>query len=131
LLLHPNAIPHHNYTIAGFNTASDEGRTHYSALVAYLAARYSGSHQEGLTEENSTPPRVWGYIIGNEVNSPSNWYHLGDLSLDAAVAEYHQAVRLAHDAVRLHSSHARVYLSFDHFWNTRMPGASELQAYST
>lgn len=121
LLLHPKARADGKYNIAAFNTATDVGMSQYRALVEFLAERYCGAHPEH--------GRVWGYIIGNEVNSQWMWYNLGKMPLAEAVSEYEKAVRGAHDSIRRHSSQARVYLSFDHHWNTSMPGVSDQEAY--
>jgi hypothetical protein len=121
LLLHPNARADGQYTLAGCNTVTQEGRNHYSALISFLASRYSGAQPQA--------GRVWGYIIGNEVNSQFTWHNVGSMSVHEAAAAYHQAVRLAHDAIRPHSAHARVYLSFDHHWHTAAPGTSDQEAY--
>jgi len=122
-LLHPQARADKKYNIAAFNTVTQVGRDSYSATVAFLASRYSGG--------NVDAGRVWGYIIGNEVNSQWMWYNMGRMPLSEAVSTYHEAVRLAHDAVREHSAYARVYLSFDHHWNVAMPGISDQEAYAT
>ena len=121
LLLHPKAKADGKYNIAAFNTATPEGLRLYRALVSVLAERYSGTHPEN--------GRVWGYIIGNEVNSQWLWYNLGSMPLAEAVSEYEKAVRATHQTVRHHSAHARCYLSFDHHWNASMPGISDQEAY--
>ena len=121
LLLHPRAKPDQKYNIAAFNTATPEGIANYKALVDFLAERFSGAHPEA--------GRAWGYIIGNEVNSQWMWYNLDHMPMDGVVSEYEKAVRAAHDAIRKHSANARVYLSFDHHWNTSMPGISDQEAY--
>ena len=121
LLLHPKAKADGKYNIAGFNTATEDGMRLYRALVAFLAERHSGAHPES--------GRAWGYIIGNEVNSQWLWYNLGKMPMAEACGEYEKAVRAAHEEIAKHSAHARVYLSFDHHWNTSMPGISELEAY--
>ena len=121
LMLHPNASG--EFTIAGFNTATTEGLQTYRAVIAFLAERYSGRHPEH--------GRVWGWIVGNEVNSQKIWYNLGKLPMKEAVSEYEKAVRATHDSVREYSDHGRCYLSFDHFWTTRMPGASDVEVYPT
>jgi hypothetical protein len=121
VMLHPSASG--EFTIAGFNTASDDGLRSYRALIAFLAERYSGLHAEH--------GRVWGWIVGNEVNSQKIWYNLGSMSMNEAAAEYEKAVRATHDSVREHSGHGRCYLSFDHFWAARMPGVSEQESYPT
>ena len=121
VMLHPSASG--EFTIAGFNTASDDGLRSYRALIAFLAERYSGLHAEH--------GRVWGWIVGNEVNSQKIWYNLGSMSMNEVAAEYEKAVRATHDSVRDHSDHGRCYLSFDHFWAARMPGVSEQESYPT
>lgn len=120
-LLHPKAKADGKYNIAAFNTATPDGIWLYRALIDYLAVRYSGAHPE--------LGRVWGWIIGNEVNSQWLWYNLDKMPMNGVVAEYEKAVRLAHDTIRRHSSHARCFLSFDHHWNTSMPGISDQEAY--
>jgi hypothetical protein len=121
LLLHPKAKADGKYSIAAFNTATPEGLRLYRALVSVLAERYSGAHPEN--------GRIWGYIVGNEVNSQWLWYNLGGMPMTEAVSEYEKAVRATHDTVRQHSAHARCYLSFDHHWNTSMPNISDQEAY--
>ncbi|CAN5917040.1 hypothetical protein BH11VER1_BH11VER1_22270 [soil metagenome] len=121
LLLHPKAKADGKYNISAFNTATEAGLMQYQALVEFLAERYSGAHPEH--------GRVWGYIIGNEVNSQWMWYNLGKMPLLEVVSEYEKAVRGAQSAISKHLAHARVYLSFDHHWNTSMPGISDQEAY--
>lgn len=121
IMLHPRASG--EFTIAGFNTASEEGLRTYRAIVAFLAERYSGHHPES--------GRVWGWIVGNEVNSQKIWYNLGKMPMIEAASEYEKAVRATHDSVREYSDHGRCYLSFDHFWTARMPGVSEQESYPT
>jgi hypothetical protein len=121
IMLHPKASG--EFTIAGFNTASEEGLHAYRAIIAFLAERYSGHHPES--------GRVWGWIVGNEVNSQKIWYNLGQMPMVDAASEYEKAVRATHDAVREYSDHGRCYLSFDHFWKARMPGVSDQESYPT
>jgi hypothetical protein len=121
LLLHPKAKADGKYNIAAFNTATEDGLRLYRMLVSFLAGRHSGAHPEF--------GRVWGYIIGNEVNSQWLWYNLSATPIAGACSEYEKAVRAAHEQIAKHSAHARVYLSLDHHWNTPMPGIGELDAY--
>ena len=120
LLLHPKARADGKYSIAAFNTAMPEGVANFSELVSFLAERYSGAHPEC--------GRIWGWIVGNEVNSHFMWYNLGNAPVAEAASEYEKAVRKVHDVVRRHSAHARVYLSFDHHWNVAAPGVSNEEA---
>jgi len=123
LILHADADPDRAYTIAGFNTANQEGTERFQALVAFLAQRYSAA--------DSAQGRVWGWIIGNEVNSQFRWYNVGPKSVQEFASEYERAVRAAHDAVRSYSAHARCYLSFDHHWNIAAEGQDAKTAYPT
>jgi hypothetical protein len=81
-----------------------------------MAGRWSGAQpQHG---------RVWGWIIGNEVNSHFLWNNMGLVTLETAASEYEKAFRIAHTAIRAHSQHARTYASFDHHWAASMHNVS-------
>jgi hypothetical protein len=121
LLLHPKRSADGKFTIAAFNTGTSDGIALYRALLAFLAERYNGSHPEH--------GRVWGWIIGNEVNSQWLWYNMGSAPMEAVCDAYEKAVRAAHDEITRQVAHARCYLSFDHHWNTSMPGISGQEAY--
>jgi hypothetical protein len=123
LILHADADPDRAYTIAGFNTADQAGTDRFQALVAFLAQRYSSA--------DSLHGRVWGWIIGNEVNSQFRWYNVGPKSVQEFASEYERAVRAAHEAVRTYSAHGRCYLSFDHHWNIAAEGQDARKAYAT
>lgn len=121
LLLHPKHRADGKFNIAAFNTATPDGLALYRALVSFLAQRYSGS--------DTKHGRVWGWIIGNEVNSQWMWYNLGLSPMSEVCSEYEKAVRAAHEEITKHVKQARCYLSFDHHWNTSMPGISDQEAY--
>lgn len=121
LFLHPGSRADRKFNIAAFNTATPDGLALYRALVSFLAQRYSGSDAEH--------GRVWGWIIGNEVNSQWMWYNLGLAPMAEVCSEYEKAVRAAHTEITQHVKHARCYLSFDHHWNASMPGISDQEAY--
>jgi hypothetical protein len=53
---------------------------------------------------------------------------MGNVPLETAASEYEKTVRQAHAALRSHSQHARVYLSFDHHWSIAMHGISPQEA---
>jgi hypothetical protein len=121
LLLHPDAPQDRSFTVAGFNTKTDEGRAFYSAAIGFLADRY----QDAASDHG----RAWGWIVGNEANSQGQWYALGKKSVDEAAGEYERAVRLTREAVHAVTPNARVYVSLDHCWNVRAPGLGEQVAY--
>lgn len=121
LLVHPDFhadAPHYS----AFNVVSDPGRAALGAVIGFLARRYSGDDpQQG---------RVWGWIVGNEVNSHWYWYNLGRATREQVVDQYEQAVRLVHRAVRRHSRHGRVYLSLEHHWVDRYAAGDPDQTLS-
>lgn len=110
-LVHPKTDRDAPNRIGGFNLSNAEGTRVFRGLVELLAERYSradGAH--GL---------VSGYIVGNEVQSHYDWYNLGEMEPEAAVAEYGKAVRVADLAVRRFHPDARVFVSLDHNWTRR------------
>ena len=121
VLQHPTydaACPNH---LSAFNTQTPEGRAWFSASLEFLAQRWSradGAHG-----------RVWNWIVGNEVNSHWFWANQGRVELEPFADDYLRTVRLAHEAVRRHSRHARVYVSLEHHWNIRYPGGDDRQAF--
>ena len=120
LLVHPHARADGKYTISAFNTASPEGIRWYTAVMEFLGDRWSGRER--------THGRVWGWIIGNEVNSHWLWYNMGMADMEEVASEHEKAVRIAHAAVRKSVSNARVYVSFDHHWRISMAGISAKEA---
>jgi len=131
IVLHPDADADRKYTVAAFNIKTAEGRDWLRAAFEFLAHRYC--------RRDSEHGRVWGWIVGNEVNSHFMWHNRGPCTLDELTDSYEQTVRLTHDAVRKFSANARVYLSFDHYWTVAhlpnepqksVPGRSLLEAFS-
>ena len=106
--------------LGAFNTVTAEGLRHFRAVIDFLAHRYSSARAEH--------GRVWGYIVGNEVNSHWWWYNLGRASAETVSQEYERAVRLVWNGVRRASAHARVYLSLEHHWAVRYSPGDEKQA---
>lgn len=116
-VLHPGHRKDHKFTVGAVNTESG----FFASVMNVLAERWSGAHadQHG---------RVWGWIVGNEVNSHWLWNNMGNVPLETAASEYEKAVRQAHTAIRRHSANARVYLSFDHHWSIAMHNISPQEA---
>jgi Family of unknown function (DUF5722) len=114
--IHAGARKDYQYSVGAFNSATDEGRAYLQAVTEFLAARWSGAQPER--------GRVWGWIVGNEVNSHWLWYNMGRVPLAGAVREFEAAFRITHAAVRQASTHARLYIPFDHHWSASMPGIS-------
>lgn len=131
VVIHPDADADRKYTVGAFNTKTKDGREWSQAALEFLAHRYS--------RRDTEHGRVWGWIIGNEVNSHFMWHNRGPCSLEELADGYEQTVRIAHDAIRNVSDHARIYLSFDHYWTVAhlpneplksVPGRSLLEAFA-
>lgn len=120
LAIHPDARKDYKYTVGGFNSKTPEGRAWLKAVSMEMASRWSGARPEC--------GRVWGWIVGNEVNSHWIWSNIGNKPLADAVAEYAQAFRIIHGSVRQASENARLYISFDHHWAGGMHGISVEEA---
>lgn len=120
LVVHPDARKDYQYTVAGFNSVTPEGRAWLKAVTLEMASRWSGARPEC--------GRVWGWIVGNEVNSHWMWSNMGKKPLPAAVENYAQAFRIIHGAVRSASANARLYISFDHHWGVGMHSISAEEA---
>lgn len=121
IFMHPKYDPAAKTNHMGaFNTVTPDGVSHLRAVVAFLADRYSAA--------GSPNGRVWNYIVGNEVNSHWWWNNQGRATTEEIASDYERAVRLVHDAVRLSSVNARVFLSFEHHWGIRYPAGQADQS---
>ncbi|SKA78043.1 hypothetical protein SAMN02745166_00455 [Prosthecobacter debontii] len=120
IVIHPSARADHKYSVGAFNSVTPMGRAYLRAVIELLAERWSGAHPE--------KGRVWGWIVGNEVNSHWLWYNLGAMPLEQAASHYETAFRIIHQAVRSASQQARLYVSFDHHWAQAMAGISVQEA---
>ncbi|TWT78169.1 hypothetical protein Pla123a_09590 [Posidoniimonas polymericola] len=113
IMLHPDYDPTAPNHLGAWNFRTDDGRAWLAATLDLLAERWSGG------EESSG--EVAGYIVSNEVNSHWYWHNQGRAGLQQVVADYADAVRLVHTAVRRHAAWPRVYLSLDHHWGIAYP----------
>ncbi len=120
LVIHPDARKDYKYTVGGFNAATPEGKAWLRAVSEEMSSRWSGARPEC--------GRVWGWIVGNEVNSHWMWSNMGKKSLDQATSAYAGAFRIIHNSVRAASKNARLYVSFDHHWGVGMHGISAEEA---
>lgn len=116
VVLHPGHRKDYKFSVGAVNTTS--GFLH--AVMNRLAERWSGAHPDH--------GRVWGWIIGNEVNSHFLWNNMGLVSLETAASEYEKAFRIMHQAIRKYSLNARTYLSSDHHWSSSMHNVSPQEA---
>lgn len=120
IVIHPNAKVDRSYSVGAFNNVTLQGQAYLQAVIELLAERWSGDHPGN--------GRVWGWIVGNEVNSHFMWYNLGKMPMAEAASHYENAFRIVHKAVRTASANARLYVSFDHHWASAMHGISTEEA---
>jgi len=116
IALHPDHRKDYKFSVGAFNTTN----RFLEEVTDMLAERWSGAHPEF--------GRVWGWIIGNEVNSHFLWNNMGLVPLETAASEYEKAFRIIHNAIRKHSTHAGTYVSFDHHWASSMHNVSPQEA---
>jgi len=108
-LLHPLTDP--ATVVAGpsaFNTATTEGLLYYRAILHWLVERY--------TRPDAKYGRLGGLVIGNEVQSHWEWYHMGAVEPAVLLREYGTALRAADLATRSQHEDFPIYLSLDHHW---------------
>jgi hypothetical protein len=121
VMIHPQCEVKPPNNLGAFNTATEEGREWLAASLEFLAERWSRPSREH--------GRVVNWIVGNEVNSHWWWSNMGRVSMEEFAAQYEQAVRIVHSAVRSQSSADRVFVSLEHHWNIRYPAGDELQSF--
>jgi hypothetical protein len=128
LTVHPDMEPilaHPDFDregfISAFNMVTEQGLAHYVAFVEFVASRYMRSDKKY--------GRACGLIVGNEVDSQWVWGNAGHKSAQEYVSEYAVALRLTWLAARKYYTHARAYVSLDHFWTLRYT-ADGAKAYS-
>lgn len=78
----------------GWNTDNTASRQKMEAMFAYLSEIFG-----------SNDCYVSNWILGNEVNSASRYYYVGNVSLDKYMSMYSEAFRCLYNAVR--SSHCK------------------------
>lgn len=110
--------------ISQFNLCTEEGLAYYRAFIAFLTDRY--------TREDGAYGRVYGMIVGNEVNSGYVWCNAGQKDVQAYTTEYTHIVRVTWQTAAAVYAHIRIYLSFDHFWRDANFGNNQpLKYYGT
>jgi hypothetical protein len=103
---HPDCEPAGIYSMA--NVTSAEGVEHYSALLDFLAERYSRPEQ--------TYGRIHHWIVHNEVDAGWTWTNCGEKPPVLFMDQYHKSMRLSHLIARQYDPQARAYISLTHYW---------------
>ncbi len=100
------------------NTANEYGLGYFSAVMEFLAMRYS--------YKNNRHGHVERFVIGNEIdascwNAVDNYDKVEPLPLEDYVEEYARTVRIAEQATKKYYKNNKVLLSLTHFWNGASP----------
>ncbi len=122
-LRHPGDDRTSPHGFTAIHTANAEGLRHFKAAMEFLGDYFSRPEHG----------RVWGWIMGNEVNCHQEWFNIGPATPAVLAEDYARSVRVAVTALRKSSAHTRAYLSFTHHWaltpkgrETRQTGAKDL-----
>ena len=120
---YPNSMryPGKKGGILGTNTSTAKGLARYTAIMEFLAHRYSRSAKTGL---------ISTYVIGNEVDFTNNFYNCN--KLDTFMVEYERTLRISNLAVKKYTTDANVAISLTHYWNgdEKKLGRENRNAYS-
>ena len=92
----------------GWNTDNSAARQKMEALFAYLGETFG-----------SNGCYISNWILGNEVNSASCYYYLGNVSFSKYISMYSEAFRCLHNAVRSTRASSKVFICLDNCWNQR------------
>lgn len=121
--VYPNSMryPGKKGGILGTNTSTTEGLARYTAIMEFLAQRYSRDAKTGL---------ISTYVIGNEVDFTNNFYNCN--KLDTFMVEYERTLRISNLAVKKYAKNANVAISLTHYWNgdEKKLGRENRNAYS-
>ena len=109
-LIHPQSRDGHKCPGYAMNTKEAGGTAHLKAIATFLAARYSGTDGHG---------KIDNWVIGNEVNARTEWYHMSSSNLELNVSEYVKAFRIFYNGIKSVNANARIYNSIDQEWGRK------------
>ena len=90
-----------------WNMDGGKNQRQIEAAVSFLAQRYSsGKHG-----------KIVGWIVGNEIDSASEWNAAGNVSFTEYMDLYARMFEMCSRIIRGVYSNARLYIPLDHFWN--------------
>ena len=92
----------------GWNTDNSTTRQTMEAMFAYLGAKFG---------KNNCYISNW--ILGNEVNSASGYYYVGNVSFSKFISMYSEAFRCLYNAVKSSRGSSKVFICLDNCWNQK------------
>ena len=92
----------------GWNTDKSTTRQTMEAMFAYLGEKFG---------KNNCYISNW--ILGNEVNSASGYYYVGNVSFSKFISMYSEAFRCLYNAVKSSRGSSKVFICLDNCWNQK------------
>lgn len=92
----------------GWNTDNSTTRQTMEAMFAYLGEKFG---------KNNCYISNW--ILGNEVNSASGYYYVGNVSFSKFISMYSEAFRCLCNAVKSSRGSSKVFICLDNCWNQK------------
>ena len=92
----------------GWNTDNSTTRQTMEAMFAYLGEKFG---------KNNCYISNW--ILGNEVNSASGYYYVGNVSFSKFISMYSEAFRCLYNAVKSSRGSSKVIICLDNCWNQK------------
>lgn len=92
----------------GWNTDNSTTRQTMEAMFAYLGEKFG---------KNNCYISNW--ILGNEVNSASGYYYVGNVSFSKFISMYSEAFRCLYNAVKSSRESSKVFICLDNCWNQK------------
>ena len=92
----------------GWNTDKRTTRQTMEAMFAYLGEKFG---------KNNCYISNW--ILGNEVNSASGYYYVGNVSFSKFISMYSEAFRCLYNAVKSSRGSSKVFICLDNCWNQK------------
>ena len=92
----------------GWNTDNSTTRQTMEAMFAYLGEKFG---------KNNCYISNW--ILGNEVNSASGYYYVGNVSFSKFISMYSEAFRCLYNAVKISRGSSKVFICLDNCWNQK------------
>ena len=92
----------------GWTTDNSTTRQTMEAMFAYLGEKFG---------KNNCYISNW--ILGNEVNSASGYYYVGNVSFSKFISMYSEAFRCLYNAVKSSRGSSKVFICLDNCWNQK------------
>lgn len=100
--------PYAETAFYGWNTNKSSSRQTMEAMFAYLGEAFG-----------SNDCYVSNWILGNEINSASHYYYVGNVSFSKYISMYSEAFRCLYNAVRSSRGSSKVFICLDNCWNQK------------